>query len=76
VSTDQTPLGSAVIVNGKLVAWFADFDAEAEDFCSGMWFGQWVTWRAEPPKLVPLTEEEHARVQAEAAALMANIRIR
>lgn len=52
-------LGAAVIVHGQVVAWFADFTEEAREWCTENYFGQWLTWRAKPPEIVPLTEAEY-----------------
>ena len=52
-------LGAAVIVRGVVVAWFADFTEEARDWCTENHFGEWLTWRAKRPEIVPLTEAEY-----------------
>ena len=52
-------LGAAVIVRGQVVAWFADFTEEAREWCTENHFGEWLTWRAKPPEIVPLTEAEY-----------------
>lgn len=52
-------LGSAVIVDGRIVAWFAEPNETTDDLCRGLWFGRWLTWRAKPPELVPLTQAEY-----------------
>jgi len=62
-------LGAAVIVNGQVVAWFADFTEEAQDWCTENHFGQWLTWRAKPPEIVPLTEAEYDEVMRKAAEM-------
>ena len=62
-------LGAAVIVRGVVVAWFADFDEAAEEWCTENHFGQWLIWRAKRPEIVPLTPDEMAKVEAEAARL-------
>lgn len=72
------PVGTAVIVAGQVVAWFrefsdmdadwkADYYQSIQDWCRDNYFGQWLTWRAEPPKILPLTEEEEAEVQKKVA---------
>ncbi len=52
-------LGAAVIVRGIVVAWFADFTEEAREWCTENHFGEWLTWRAKPPEILPLTEAEY-----------------
>lgn len=68
-------LGSAVIVNGKVVAWFADWNEANNDWCTENHFGEWLTWRAKPPEMVPLTEKELAQVERNAAKLYKNLRV-
>lgn len=63
---DINDLGAAVIVNGKIVAWFADFDDEAREWCSYNHFGEWMTWRSKIPEIVPLTQEEVERADKKA----------
>jgi hypothetical protein len=55
-------IGSAVIVRGVAVAWFAEFDESAEDWCRENHFGEWLAWRAKRPEIVPLTEAEYDEV--------------
>ena len=52
-------LGAAVIVRGVVVAWFADFTEDAREWCTENHFGEWLTWRAKRPEIVPLTEAEY-----------------
>lgn len=59
VSDSTQLLGAAVIVRGQTVAWFADFTEEAREWCTENHFGEWLTWRAKPPEIVPLTEAEY-----------------
>jgi hypothetical protein len=59
--------GTAVLVNGEIVAWFANFDESAEDWCRDNHFGNWLTWRATPPETIPLTTEEQELVDANVA---------
>lgn len=70
-SRSTAGLGAAVIVGGVVVAWFATFDEAAEDWCRDNHFGQWLTWRAKPPEIVPLTTEELERVEQRAKELSA-----
>lgn len=66
-------LGAAVIVRGQVVAWFADFTEEAREWCTENHFGEWLTWQAKPPEIVPLTEAEYdeaVRNGKELAALL------
>lgn len=62
--------GTAVLVGGQLVAWFADFNEEAADWCRDNYFGQWLTWRATYPEPIPLTKDEEAEVQKKVAEFM------
>lgn len=59
--------GTAVLVNGEIVAWIANFDESAADWCRDNHFGNWLTWRANPPELIPLTAEEQKQVDAKVA---------
>lgn len=68
-------IGVAVLVDGAVVAWFAELDEYAEDFCRANWFGRWLTWRATRPEIVPLTPEEQAKCEAAAEELAAKIRV-
>ena len=68
-------LGAAVIVNGQVVAWFADFTEEARYWCMENHFGQWLTWRAKPPEIVPLTEAEYDKAMRSGAELAAELNI-
>jgi hypothetical protein len=68
-------LGSAVIAGGCLVAWFSDPE-QAVEWASENHFGNWVTWRAEPPLIVPLTDEELAGVEKRAAEFSAKLKIK
>ena len=68
-------LGSAVIVRGVVVAWFADFTDEAREWCTENHFGEWLTWRAKPPEIVPLTEAEYDEAMRKGAELAAKLNI-
>jgi hypothetical protein len=59
--------GAAVFVQGELVAWFAEFNDEAQEWCSENHFGQWLTWPAEAPKPIPLTAEQKSKADAKVA---------
>ena len=52
-------LGAAIIVDGVVVAWFAEFTDEAREWCTENYFGRWLVWRAKTPEIVPLTEGEY-----------------
>lgn len=58
-SVSTAMLGAAVIVDGVVVAWFADFTETSREWCTENHFGKWLTWRAKPPEMVPLTEAEY-----------------
>lgn len=64
-------LGVAVLVDGAVVAWFAEMDEGAEDYCRERLFGRWLTWRAKQPEIVPLTPEELARCETAARKIAA-----
>ena len=73
----QTPpeaKGTAVVVDGALVAWFAEPDEHAEDFCRTNWYGRWLAWRSIPPQLIPLTPDEQAKCEAAGKELAAKLR--
>lgn len=52
-------LGAAILVDGVVVAWFADFTEEAREWCTENHFGRWLAWRAKAPEIVPLTHAEY-----------------
>jgi len=58
--------GISVLVDGKIVAWFAEWDEETRDWCSKHYFGKWLTWKATIPKLIPLSKEEYNNVKKSA----------
>lgn len=55
--------GTAVIVDGKVVAWFSVFDDAAVDWCRDAHFGRWLTWRARCPAITPITPEQLENAQ-------------
>jgi hypothetical protein len=67
--TAKGVLGAAVIVGGVVVAWFANFDEAAQEWCTENHFGQWLMRRAKPPELVPLTEAEYDEVMRQGKEL-------
>lgn len=67
-------LGSAVLAGGCLVAWFADPEQAVEWARENHW-GNWLTWRAKYPEIVPLTPEELERCERDAAELHAKLMI-
>lgn len=66
-STSDAGLGAAVLVDGKVIAWFVDFNGTAEEWCTENHFGRWLAWRATPPEIVPLTPDEYEAAQQRAA---------
>lgn len=50
--------GAAVMVDGKVVAWFADWDETTSEWCTENHFGRWLTWRAITPEIIPATQNE------------------
>lgn len=70
METLQTPeTGAAIIVDGQVVAWFAQFTEEAREWCTENYFGKWLVWGAKSPELIPMTKEEHTAALREAAEL-------
>ncbi len=57
--------GIAVIVDGVVVAWFNKFDDTVRDWCTDNYFGRWITCKAECPILIPLTEDEMKKAEAD-----------
>ena len=66
--------GVAILVGGAVVAWFAELDEHAEEFCRTNWYGRWLTWRSRPPQLIPLTPDEQAKCEAAGKELAAKLR--
>lgn len=67
-------LGSAVIVGGQVVAWFAEFTEDAHDWCTRNYFGQWLTWRAMAPEVVPLSTAEYDEAMRRGAELATRLK--
>jgi hypothetical protein len=67
--------GVAVLVDGAVVAWFADFDDAARDWCTENHFGRWLLWGASVPEIIPLTPEELADCDRRADEMMAKLRV-
>lgn len=65
--------GTAVIVGGSIVAWFANFDEYAQEWCRNNHFGEWLAWRALPPTIIPPTLAELEEAAAESEDLLARI---
>jgi hypothetical protein len=55
--------GIVVIVNGEIVAWFANFNISAQEWCRDNYYGQWLAIPGIKPKISPLTEEEVVRAE-------------
>ena len=68
-------LGAAVLVRGEVVAWFAHLTEETREWCTENHFGEWLTWRAKPPELVPLTEAEYDAAMKAGAELAAALNV-
>lgn len=45
-------LGTAVVVNGEVVAWFRSFTEEAREWCAQEYFGQWYGFDSYLPELL------------------------
>lgn len=67
--------GTAIMVDGQVVAWFAQFTEEAREWCTENYFGKWLAWQAESPAIVPLTTEEHEAALQEAAQLVKQFKL-
>lgn len=61
--------GVAVIVDGRIVAWFAELNTAAEQWCTENYFGTWLTLGATPPEIVPLSEQEQLAIERAAQDL-------
>jgi len=70
---DNEAKGSAVLVCGYIVAWFADFDQAAQEWCTENHFGEWLVVRAKCPRLVPPSKKEIEAIEREARELSAKI---
>ena len=68
-------LGVCVLVHGRVVAWFAEFDSPAELWCTANHFGGWTTWAASAPVPRPLTQAQIDRVETAADELLGNLRV-
>ncbi|MCB1714256.1 MAG: hypothetical protein KDK05_03880 [Candidatus Competibacteraceae bacterium] len=63
--------GTAIIVNGEIVAWFADHDELSAEWCSVAYGGEWLAWPADAPVLDGVSDEDMARVGEKAEAMKA-----
>jgi hypothetical protein len=59
--------GVCVIASGRMVAWFAEFNEAAHEWCTDNYFGQWILWKAKSPEIIPLTTEELKECERQAA---------
>lgn len=50
--------GVAVVYCGEIVAWFKEFDEDAQEWCSSTFYRRWRTFAAKAPEIIPFTEEE------------------
>ncbi len=50
--------GTVIIVNGEIIAWFADFNDSALEWCRDNYFGEWLAIPGIKPKIKPLSKEE------------------
>ena len=71
---DQNNIGTCIIVNGAVVAWFNDFNDEALDWCSANHFGEWLAFSGNSPTIIPLTEKELENINSQAELLLNCIR--
>ena len=70
----DTPIGTAIIVDGQIVAWFSEWDEAARDWCTENFFGLWLGWRAKRPEIIPLSDDERLRIEKEAEEFSAKLR--
>lgn len=70
---DNAVKGSAVLVHGSVVAWFANFDQAAQEWCTENHFGEWLVVGAKRPKLVPPSKKEIEVIEGEARELLAKL---
>ena len=68
-SLSDAVLGAGVLVDGVMVAWFADFTEEAREWCTENHYGRWLVWRATRPEIVPISPEDLEKVGADAQRL-------
>lgn len=66
---NERAVGTAIIVDGKTVAWFAEFTPSADNWCKENHFGRWLGWRAKTPEIVPLTQTEYETLKADATRM-------
>lgn len=50
--------GTVIIVNGEIIAWFANFNDNALEWCRDNYFGEWLAIPGIKPKIKPLSKEE------------------
>jgi hypothetical protein len=55
--------GTAIIVDGKTVAWFAEWTPQARDWCHSNHAGRWVGWKAKTPEIIALSQLEYDRIR-------------
>lgn len=70
----MSDVGAGVYVNGVIVAWFAEFDESARDWCAENHFGEWLVLPATKPTYIPPTQEQIDRCEKEAEKLASKIR--
>lgn len=63
--------GTAIIVNGKIVAWFANHDELSAEWCIAAHAGEWLAWPAEAPVLDGVSDEDMARAGEKVEAMKA-----
>lgn len=63
--------GTAIIVDGKIVAWFANPDELSAEWCTAAYAGEWLAWPADAPVLDGVSDEDMRRVGKKAEATKA-----
>jgi hypothetical protein len=63
--------GVAVLVDGRVVAWFENFDKSAEQWCTDNHFGRWLAWKSHAPSIAHLTKDENDMISKRASDMAA-----
>lgn len=69
----MSDIGTAIIVNGAIVAWFAATDETAQEWASENHFGEWLSMPASTPNIIPFTQQQIDNAKAKGAELYAKL---
>lgn len=61
--------GTAIIVNGEIVAWFANPDELSVKWCTAAYGGEWLAWPADAPVLDGVSDEDMRRAGEKVEAM-------